>query len=109
MNGELENQLRDDLLEACRISREELNYHPTRFLQMLYEKGAVETAIELVTSQTPAEGFTKMWELNTLNLTVEAHVVRPEYAPLFTQEIIDMAWDRLHAYGYEENLQNGQE
>jgi len=38
MDGELENQLRFDLLEACRISREELNYNPIRFLQMLGER-----------------------------------------------------------------------
>lgn len=107
MDGELENQLRVDLLEACRISREELNYNPIRFLQMLGERGPVETAIQLVSSSVPSEGFTRMWEKKALSLTVEAHVIRPEYEPLFTPQIVDMARSRLRDYGYEENPESG--
>jgi hypothetical protein len=103
MNRELENQLKADLLEACRISREELNYNPIRFMQMLTEKGTKETAIELISSPAPAEGFTRMWENGTLHLTVEAHVIKPKYEPLFSQEIIDKARERLEKYGYKGN------
>lgn len=107
MNAELENQLRDDLLEACRICREELNYNPTRFLQMLGEKGPVPTTIQLVTSTEPSEGFTRLWEEGALHLTVEAHAIRPRYNPLFAPEIIDMARRRLRQYGYEETPEDG--
>jgi hypothetical protein len=107
MNGELENQLKADLLEACRICREELNYNPVRFLQMLERHGVINAVTELVSSPVPAEGFTKLWELRALHLTVEAHVIRPKYEPLFTPEITGMARMRLHNYGYEENPENG--
>lgn len=103
MNEELERELKTDLLEACRICQEELNYNPIRFLQMLHEKGPVETAIQLVSSSVPSEGFTRMWEKRALHLTVEAHVIKPKYTPLFTPEIIDKAQNRLHQYGYEES------
>jgi hypothetical protein len=107
MNEQLENQLKADLLEACRICRERFKYNPTRFLQMLYEKGPVETAIELVSSPGPSEGFTRSWENGALYLTVEAHVIKPKYKPLFRSlpQIIDMARKRLSDYGYEEIVQ----
>jgi hypothetical protein len=101
MNEELENQLKNELLEACRISREKFNYNPIRILQMLHEQKADEIAIQLITSPEPGEGFTKMWEKKALYLTVEAHVIKPEYAPLFTHEVIEKARTRLHDYGYE--------
>ena len=103
MNGELEKQLKEELLEACRICKEELNYNPLRFLQMLYEKGPVVTSIQLVNSSVPSDGFTKLWEKNALNLTVEAHVIKSKFKPLFSDEIIEKARTRLHDYGYGEN------
>jgi len=33
-----------------------------------------------------SDGFTTLWELRPLDLSVEAYVLRPEYAPLFTEE-----------------------
>ena len=102
MAGKLERQLRADLSEACMISWEKFGYHPTRFLQMLNENDAAEVAVELVSSPVPSDGFTRSWENGALHLTVEAHVIRPEYAPLFNKQTVDMARNRLRDYGYEE-------
>ena len=78
MNSDLESQLKEDLLEASRICREELNYNPTRFLRMLYEKNPVETAIQLVSSPELSEGFLRLRHEGALHLTVEAHVIMPK-------------------------------
>ena len=104
MNEELEKQLKNELLEACKKCRDELNYNPTYFLKMLYEKGAVESAKQLVNSPTPAEGFTRLWEERSLPLSVEAHVIKEKYRPLFTPEEIKKARNRLEEYGYESSL-----
>ena len=57
-------------------------------------------------SQAPAckgdlsEGFGTLRLYDRLDLTVEAHVLKPEFASLFTAEEIDVAKKRLAAVGY---------
>ena len=43
--------------------------------------------------------FTTLWELKRLDLSVEAFVLRSEYAPLFTEEERGIARARLKEYG----------
>lgn len=102
MNKELKKQLRNELLEACRISKEQFQYTPTRCLQMLSDpdKDVLDTVIDLVTSQEPGQGFVEMYHKQALYLTIEAHIIKSRYAPLFTQEIIDKARKRLKEYDY---------
>jgi hypothetical protein len=47
-----------------------------------------------------SDGFTTLWELKRLDLSVEAFVLRPEYAPLFTEEERAIARARLRQYEY---------
>jgi hypothetical protein len=47
-----------------------------------------------------SDGFTTLWELKRPDLSVEAFVLRPEYAPLFTQEERSIARARLRQYEY---------
>jgi hypothetical protein len=77
-----------------------LNYRPTYFLRMLSELGPLETARQLTMASTPSDGFTRLWEAGRLDLTVEAHVIRPEFRGLFESYVVDAAWERLRAYGY---------
>ena len=81
-------------------ARAEANYNATYFLQMLSETGPMETAKRLVLSAQPSEGFTALWERRRLDLTVEAHVVTPEFAGLFTEDEVEAAHARLAAYNY---------
>jgi hypothetical protein len=48
----------------------------------------------------PSGGFTTLWERGRLDLTVEAHVLKTEFAPLFTDGDRHQARDRLEAYGW---------
>jgi hypothetical protein len=86
--------------DIYRRAKVELGYNATYFLQMLANEGAVATARHLVMSTRPSEGFTTLWERGRLDLTVEAHVIDPQYADLFSDEMVDTARRRLAAYGY---------
>jgi hypothetical protein len=82
------------------IAKRDLGYNATRFLQMLSEQGGLATARQLLWSSTPSEGFTTLWNHQRLDLTVEAHVLMPEFASLFTDADRDQARGRLEAYGW---------
>jgi hypothetical protein len=66
---------------------------------MLLEYGGVETARRLLRKDDISDGFTTLWELKRLDLSVEAYVLRSEYTPLFTEEERGIARARLKEYG----------
>lgn len=77
-----------------------LGYKATSFLQMVNEHGGVETARRLLRQPNPAEGLTRLWEMGRLDLSVEAFVLRPEYATLFTPEELAVARRHLADLNY---------
>jgi hypothetical protein len=79
----------------------ELDYRPTYFARMLGELGPIETARQLTMASNPSEGFTRLWEEKRMDLTVEAHVVKPEFRGLFDPSVVEAAEERLRAYGYD--------
>lgn len=93
---EFERAMRDIYLRA----KQEANYNATYFLHMLAEHGALDTARRLITSTTPSQGFTALWERHRLDLTVEAHVLQSRFSDLFTVDELEAAASRLAAYGY---------
>lgn len=81
----------------------ELGYRPTRFLQMVQERGGIEAARDLIDRQTPSSGFTRLWELKRLDLSVEALATSNEFRSLFSDEHIDIATKRLVEYEWEQS------
>lgn len=77
-----------------------VGYNPSYFVAMLNQHGSVETARRLITAPTASDGFTKLWELRRLDLSVEAIVLRSDLASLFTRGELDAARQRLDDYGY---------
>lgn len=71
---------------------------------MIYERGGVATAKQLISKPEGTDGFTKLWENGRLDLSIEAHVLKPEYAELFTDDERRMCIERLKKYGYELKL-----
>jgi len=67
---------------------------------MLSERGGFATARHLLQASTVLDGFTTLWERHRLDLTVEAVVLRQEFAPLFTLQELEIARSRLEEYGY---------
>ena len=92
---DLEHAFRDGV-RRCH----ELGYNPSYFVRMLEEQGALATARQLITATTPSEGFSRLWELGHLELTVEALVLEPRFAPLFSNGELRAARRRLDDLGF---------
>lgn len=90
-----------EMVNAYQACIKDLHYHPTLVLQYLEEHTAVETAHWLVNLPNESSGFTKLWEAGRLDLSAEAMVLKPEYAPLFSVEDRRLAYDILKQYGYK--------
>jgi len=71
------------------------NYNATIFMNMLTKYGGVETAKRLLSAEKVQYGFTELWLCNCLDLTVEAHVLKPEFKYRFTEEEQKKAKKRL--------------
>ena len=100
MNLQLEKQLKQEFLRVSCICKDEYQLSPTRFLQILENRGPVNTAIVLVKDSTYHKAFVKLWEFGRLDLTVEAIILRDPYNQLFSQELLNMAKCKLIDLGY---------
>jgi hypothetical protein len=74
---------------------------------MISEYGGLGAARQLLWSDKPSEGFTTLWSHHRLGLTVEAHLLRSEYAALFTDADRQRARERLELYGWQPNPAEG--
>jgi hypothetical protein len=72
-----------------------LGYRPTRFLEMVRELGGVSTAHRLLAADKIHDGLAELFLLGRLDLTVEHHVLLPEFAPLFSDSERHVARVRL--------------
>ncbi|TQS43285.1 GmrSD restriction endonuclease domain-containing protein [Cryptosporangium phraense] len=88
-------------------ARDETGHSATYLLAMLAEDGGVETARRLLASATVSTGFTALWNKGRLDLTVEALVLSPRFAELFTAEELQVARGRLAQFGSELGVQVG--
>ncbi len=71
---------------------EKIGYYPTKFKQMVSNKGALETVKQLIVSPDFQYGFEKLKELKRLDLSIEYIVANEsKYAPLFTEDEIEAA------------------
>ena len=99
--NDLETQFDRAMFGVYDSAKRKCNYNATYFLQMLHKHGGLETARRLLASGNAAHGFTVLWECGRLDLSVEAQVLRAEFAPLFTPEEREIARSRLADYGYD--------
>ena len=96
----LGKQFHREMVAIYQTAKGELGYNATYFLRMLSEEGGVETAKRLVATPTPSDGFTTLYERGRLDLTVEALVLKPQYAELFPENLVEAARNRLADYGW---------
>jgi hypothetical protein len=97
---QVERRFHRAMIAIYETAKRELGYNATRFLQMLSEQGGLVTARQLLWSDTPSDGFTTLWERHRLDLTVEDHVLRTEFASLFSDADRAQALTRLKEYGW---------
>ena len=98
---DLEKQFHAAMLDIYERAKRECNYNATRFLGMVRQHGGLRAAQKLLMSTELSQGLTTLWECGRLDLSVEAHVLKPEFDGLFTTEEKAIARSRLHDYGYE--------
>jgi hypothetical protein len=69
---------------------------------MVEERGGVEAAKRLLAKNDVQSGLMKLWNCGRLDLSMEALVIDPRFQPLFSEEEIAIARERLEAHDYNE-------
>ena len=100
MPSELEQDFHKKMVDIYRQAKE-AGYVASRFLQMVSEIGGVEAAKTLINASTPSDGYTELFKIGRLDLTVEALVVSDlKWQKLFDFEEVNRAKKRLEDYQY---------
>lgn len=108
----LEQRFHDDMVgifhragEATRKERPDgsvvRGYWASYFLRGVRNHGGVAYAHQLLRAEGTTDGFKRLTEEGRLDLTLEALVLRPEYAMLFSEKERQIAASRLARAGYE--------
>ncbi|HEY5272802.1 MAG TPA: hypothetical protein VIJ34_06160 [Acidimicrobiales bacterium] len=79
-------------------------YDPIRFLEMVHESNGRAAAKRLLRDARASDGFTTLWEMHMLEMSVEAMALLPWYSPLFDPEELATAQKRLIDYGFDLSL-----
>lgn len=98
-SAELAQRFHAAMLDIYRAANRDLSYNATRFLQLVESRGGVHAAKQLLRG-VPSDGFATLWEKGRLDLSMEAHVLRPEFRSLFTDHEVRVAEERLRQFGY---------
>lgn len=97
---QLEKKFHDEMINIYITAKKELKYNASRFWQLVCEKGGLQAAKILIAKDGGTYGFEVLWEHGRLDLSVEAHVLKPEYKDLFTEEERYNCKKRLEDFGY---------
>ena len=102
MEESLESEFTQSMLDICRREKFEYGRYPAYFLRMIQERGGVQTAKDLLSNESPADGFvTLCWELGRPDLTAECLALNPKFQGLFTEDELRRARERLGPYANE--------
>ncbi len=95
-----EEQFHQAMINLYHETYQAIHYRASQFYRMVNENGGVETAHRLIAKES-TEGFTKLWEKGRLDLSIEALILKPEFATLFTEAERKKARERLAEYRYQ--------
>ena len=87
-------------METIYYAAASLGYHPNYFLQMVQEHGGVTAAKRLLNAREAQSGLTRLWELDRLDISMEALVLQERWKPLFSDADRQTASERLQAFDY---------
>ena len=96
----LEKKLQQEVIKKCTVAEKEYGCKMTRFLQTIEKFGIVRTAQEIFRKGRTSDCFNKLAEAGHLELTMEAMIVKGEYAELFTDEQVNYCYELLCENGY---------
>ncbi len=92
-----------EFLNQKAAEAEALGYRPTKFKQMLGSQGGDATVRQLLAKGKPSEGFTRLFQLGRLDLTVEALVVETRWRTLIDPILVKQAERLLKEVRYPFN------
>lgn len=97
----LEIQFDEAMMDIYRRAKSECGYTPSIFFNMLTKLRGVQTAKRLINASKVSDGYTALFELERLDLTVEAVIHdQPKWHELFTEEELAICKNRLTQYHY---------
>ncbi len=73
----------------------DLDYFANYFKQMLDRYGGIETAKRLLADSEPQQGLYRLWELDAIDISLEATVLEERFSSLFTDAELEEARRRL--------------
>ncbi|MGU3399164.1 hypothetical protein ACLBWS_05385 [Brucellaceae bacterium D45D] len=89
------------MFQVYRRAKVEAGYTATIFYRMVNENFGLPTAKALINAPKASDGYTALYELKRLDLTVEALVVEnAQWRKLFTDEELKKAEQRLTNHEY---------
>ncbi|MGR5145563.1 hypothetical protein ACQKP8_03310 [Photobacterium alginatilyticum] len=98
----LEEQFDNAMMEIYHHALSEAKYKASAFLGMLLKYRGIDTAKRLIHSPNVSDGYTALWQLGRLDLTVEALIVENSiWHGLFSEEELKICQKRLHDYQYK--------
>jgi hypothetical protein len=101
----LKEEFTQAMFEIYRRAKVEAKYPANIFLQMVTDRGGLDTARYLINQLQPSDGYTHLYERGRIDLTVEAMVVEnSRWHPLFASEELEKARRRLEEYGYRPRM-----
>lgn len=96
----LEQQLQQELIHTVEQHNLVCGWNPARFLQSVNQYGAVSVLRRMLAQGKTSESFERLAEQGRLELSIEALIVKKQYAPLFTDKEVNACFDSLCQYGY---------
>ena len=101
MTAEAERAFDAELVRDYEVLKAEVGYDASRFKQLIDELGGVETARRLLRGHTHSYGLDRLWKTGQLGMSLEASVLKPGFAALFTEDERKVARFRLESYGFD--------
>jgi hypothetical protein len=79
---------------------EEIGYEASGFRALMASHGPLRAAKMLINMDEPSDGFTELWELKRLDISVEARAQKPEFRDLFSTSELKICRQRLADNGW---------
>ena len=93
--SELANKFHAALEQTNELAKKHCNHNPKRIVIMMAQYGAVETAKRLMAGNPSTSGYLVAAGCGRLDITIEATMLKPEFAPLFTEAELNEVRRRL--------------
>jgi hypothetical protein len=100
--AELDDLWHEEMLQIY-ADAETIGYEASGFRGLMASHGPLRAAKMLINMDEPSDGFTELWELKRLDISVEARALKPEFHHLFSGSELRVCRHRLADYGWAQD------